>query len=143
MIRQPLQAINTFSTTSTTSSSSTFIAPNNDYLSLVGKLTVTTLSGGTSPTLDVYYQTTDDGGTTWYDVAHLTQATGATTSPIWTTVNSGSQTTAVHGAVGDATVTAGNVGIPLLSRNIRIKYVYAGSPTAANWTLVTNAHNQG
>ncbi len=142
MIRQPLQAIQTLTVTATTSSSTSFIAPNNDYFSLVGKLSVTTLSGGTSPTLDVYVQTTDDGGTTWFDVAHFTQATGATANPLWHILPNSQAGSAGVGAVGDKTISANAAGVPILSRNIKISYVYAGSPSAANWTLTLYAHNQ-
>lgn len=141
MIRQPLQAIKSMTVTATTSSSSTFIAPNNDYSSLIGKLSVTTLSGGTSPTLDVYIQTTDDGGTTWFDAAHFTQATGATSNPVWHIVPNASGTQGI-GVVGDATIAANGAGVPLLSRSIKVKYVYAGSPTDSNWSLTIYAHNQ-
>jgi hypothetical protein len=50
-----------------------------DSTSLVAYLSVTAASG-TSPTLDVKFQDSPDGGTTWFDIAGLafTQATGAT-----------------------------------------------------------------
>ena len=38
-----------------------------------------TAASGTSPTLDVVYQTTVDGGTTWFTHTSMTQATAATT----------------------------------------------------------------
>jgi len=45
---------------------------------ITGYLIVTAASG-TNPTLDVVYQTTPDGGTTWFTVTSFTQATGTTT----------------------------------------------------------------
>jgi hypothetical protein len=50
-----------------------------DSTNLVAYLSVTAASG-TTPTLDVKFQDSPDGGTTWFDIAGLafTQATGAT-----------------------------------------------------------------
>lgn len=44
---------------------------------VVGYLKVTAASG-TSPTLDVVYEVSPDGGTTWYTHTSFTQATGVT-----------------------------------------------------------------
>jgi hypothetical protein len=41
---------------------------------------VVTAASGTSPTLDLTWQHSIDGGTTWYTVATFTQATAATTA---------------------------------------------------------------
>ncbi|MEW6210780.1 MAG: hypothetical protein AB1631_20615 [Acidobacteriota bacterium] len=43
-----------------------------------------TANGGTSPTLDVKFQDSPDGGTTWFDVAgtSFTQVTGSTSSQV-------------------------------------------------------------
>jgi len=49
-----------------------------DWDEMVIYLNVTAASG-TSPTLDVVYQTSNDGGATWFTHTSLTQATGTTT----------------------------------------------------------------
>lgn len=49
-----------------------------DWDEVVGYLNVTAASG-TSPTLDIKYQTTPDDGTTWFDHTTFTQATTTTT----------------------------------------------------------------
>ena len=53
------------------------------YTQALVTLDVTAVSG-TTPTMTVKIQTSDDGGTTWYDLpnASFTQATGATTQAI-------------------------------------------------------------
>lgn len=49
-----------------------------DWDEVVGYLIATAVSG-TSPTLDVAYQVTPDGGTTYFTHTSFTQVTGATT----------------------------------------------------------------
>jgi hypothetical protein len=51
-----------------------------DALTIIGNL-----QGGTGGTLDVYLQTSYDGGTTWYDYAHWAQlsAGAAATLRVW------------------------------------------------------------
>lgn len=41
-----------------------------------------TAASGTSPTLDVVYQTSNDGGTTWFTHTSMTQATTTTTERV-------------------------------------------------------------
>ena len=137
MLRVPTQTAKSLNITATTSGNSVNTLPNNDLHALVGKLTITTLSG-TSPTLDVYIQTTDDGGTTYYDVAHFAQQTGAVTNAnaLWVTIPVDMGDGKYVGAAADASINASTVnGLPLLSSTYRVKYVYGGTVGTANWTL--------
>lgn len=86
---------------------------------------------GTSPTLDIVLQTTDDGGSNWYDVVRLAQVTANTTHPIFVPLKT-ENITAILTGVGDGTLSANSVsGLGLLSSNVRIKVTLGGSTTAA------------
>lgn len=68
--------------------SKTFTIPQ-DADNIVVKVPVASISG-TNPVYDIFIQTTDDGGTTWYDVARLPQVTGTTianAAALWANVN--------------------------------------------------------
>lgn len=96
-----------------------------------------TLTGGTGGTLDVYLQSSWDGGVTWYDLVHFTQlaAGGAARTYKATLALSTTITTVGKGSVGTpavalaaATVAAGHWG-----DMIRAVYV-AGASTSAGAT---------
>lgn len=85
---------------------------------------------GTSPTCNVYLQTTEDGGTTWRDVASFNQITTNISSQNaqWVTVSNltagtGSITTAAASSLGAGKVS----GLGLLSPYARIYLVYGGT----------------
>lgn len=97
---------------------------------------VATLAGATGGTLDVYLQTSFDGGTTWYDMAHFPQLAAAAPSSVrvWkigrieqvtTLTTIGSGTTAAPGVA-----LAANTVLPVWGDRIRAVYV-AGALTSA------------
>ena len=137
MLREKVQTYVSKNITATSSGNTTVVIPVNDFDSFIAKLVVTTLSG-TSPTLDVYIQTTDDGGTTWFDAAHFTQYSAASTNPNWMTIHvegGDGVISTLGGEIGDATIAASKTGVPLMDKLVRIKYVYGGTVGVANWTL--------
>lgn len=95
---------------------------------------VAALTGATGGTLDVYLQTSYDGGTTWYDFAHFAQVTAAA-AVVYKTWHVARQ---VQSAA--APVTVGKDAVPALAAStilggswgdlIRAVYV-AGVGTAA------------
>lgn len=95
-------------------------------------------ASGTNPTLDVYVQQTFDNGTTYVDVAHFTQITAALTNKARVCLARGNFTNALKEGVGDATVTAGQLGLPLLSSKGRIKWVIGG--TTPSFTMAVTAY---
>lgn len=108
-----------------------------DIDNLVCKMSVGTFTG-TSPTADIYIQTTDDGGTTWYDMGHFAQVTTAITNAnaLWMTipvngtsaVSSSTTSNGYTGAAADASISASKVsGIPVLNNLVRVKVVYGGT----------------
>lgn len=126
-----------------------------DTDNVILKIPVASING-TAPTADVYLQTTDDGGTTFYDVARVTiPATTvasvlsvANASAMWANApvlgspdnkNSGS-------IVGNASVRglASNTysGLPLLSTYGRVQISYGGTITTNNGLQVQVKVNQ-
>lgn len=116
-----------------TGTGATTVLPITDFNGLVAKLTVANVSG-TSPTLDLYLQTSDDGGTTWYDVWRATQITANTTNPHWAAVGSQDSSRAIA-TVGSKTISANSVGVPLLSNVVRVAYTIGGTTPSFDYTL--------
>ena len=96
-----------------------------------------TTFSGTSPTADVYLQTTPDGGTTWMDVVHFAQLTTgiATTASLWAFV--GCSTNSYAGARHDGGLSASSVYGTILSPTARVKIVYGGTIGSNSGLTVT------
>lgn len=146
MLKSPLQHFNLVTLTGVSASSASgdniVLLPESDFNNIVLKLKTANVSG-TSPTLDLYLQTTDDEGTTWYDSVHFTQLTGNTTNPYFAAVPNGGASVPTHiGTVGDATISAAAGGVPLLSRLVRVKAVIGGTTPAFDITLDALINNQ-
>lgn len=108
-----------------------------DTDNIVMKLTASVVGGTVSAT----FQTTDDGGTTWYDVARTpTVAVANNTIANWATIpviSNGFKVipgSIVGGTIGSAaaSVLAANSysGLPVLSPTNRIALIYTGNLTA-------------
>lgn len=126
----------------------TFTIPQ-DADNVVVKLTASVIAGGVSAT----FQTTDDGGTTWYDVARTSIVSNANnTTAEWlsipvigtgmnpqviSTVNAGS---VLGGAIGSAAAsTLGNrqiSGLPLMSNFNRVFLRYTSAVTSTDLARV-------
>ncbi|MBX4188448.1 MAG: hypothetical protein KW793_04965, partial [Candidatus Doudnabacteria bacterium] len=155
-IRLPLQTVldqnDAGNTGATSVRSYTFNIPQ-DTDAITVKVPVASING-TSPTADVYLQTSDDGGTTFYDVLHLPTITGTTianANALWGTAlvcgpgfrstQSGLSSliqTSVLTITGNASVRglgAGQIsGLPILGIQNRIQISYGGT-VAANTAL--------
>lgn len=131
-IRFPLQTVKSITNTATTGTTNyPFLVPQ-DIDNLVVKLYTGTFTG-TNPTLDVYVQTTDDGGTTWYDVAHFAQATAAISKQLaeWITIPVNLTTKTVPSTSGSSQLAASLVSpIPLLSKEVNIAVKLGGTQVA-------------
>jgi len=95
---------------------------------VVVKFTASVAGAGISAVL----QTTDDGGSTWYDVARTSVVSNANAvTAEWITA----QTTSNSGAIGRAgasTLTgSGESGLPVLSQTGRVFIILGGNITAA------------
>ena len=102
-----------------------------------------TAMGGS--TCDIYVQTTDDGGTTWYDCGHFAQfATSTITSAnalfMTIPVNGTGVATGGSGYIGASaatTITASRIsGLPILASRVRLSFVYAGANTTNTGIVV-------
>jgi len=136
-IRLPLRTVKNIVDTALTSTVNYNFVLDQDITNLVVKMSVGTFTG-TSPTADVYIQTTDDGGTTWYDMAHFAQVTTAITNAnaLWVTipvdgtsaVSSSTTSNGYTGAAAAASISASKVsGLPVLSTLCRVSIVYGGT----------------
>jgi hypothetical protein len=114
---------------------------NFDFDSLTFKLNVTVASG-MAPTLNVFIQTSNDGGTNWLDCAHFAQLSSPTSDAHYASVPASVGSAAVHGAIGDATIAASAVGVPVLDRVVRAKWVMAAA-SAFTFQIDAIMNNEG
>ncbi len=151
-IRFPLTTVLDYTDTGLGASSvtsKTFTIPQ-DADNIVLKVPVASISG-TSPAFDIFLQTSDDGGTTWYDQARLPQITGTTIAnagALWASVpvigmgirtTQGPQVSVLGGGPGSSILSitgnasvrglaAGSVsGLPVLGPLGRIQMSIAGT----------------
>lgn len=154
-IRLPLQTILDYNDTPQTGSTSvaggvakTFMLPQ-DTDNVVVKLTASVIAGGVSAT----FQTSDDGGSTWYDVARTSIVSNANnTTAEWlsipvigsgvnpqvvSTVNAGS---VLGGSIGSAAASVlGNKqvsGLPLMGLLNRVFLRYTSAVTSTDLARV-------
>ena len=127
-IRFPLQVVKSITNTATTGTTNyDFFLPQ-DCDSVVVKLYTGTFTG-TSPTINVFVQTSDDGGTTWYDLAHFAQLVAEVTkqNANWVTLGVSNKSSNASVA-GGSTLAVGLVSpIGILSRNMRVSCLVGGT----------------
>lgn len=143
MLRQPTKnQVSTLQTAVTGSSNSGLLLfPEFDFNSVTFKLNVTGVTG-TSPTLDLVVQTSNDGGTTLLDCVRFAQITATTTNAHYATAPvAGIQ--AVHGAVGAGTISASAVGVPILGRAYKAVWTIGGTSPAFTFELDAILASQG
>lgn len=140
MIRKPIQQyalLAQTATTAATGSSGTVVLPFSDFNSLVFKVLCSAASATAS--LDLWIQTTDNGGTTWYDCLKFPTITASSANPYWGKSELGGNS--MIGLVGASTVTttAGATGVPLLSNTLRAYWNLAGTTPSASFTVTLEA----
>jgi hypothetical protein len=131
MLRQPIKTLYSKTVTATSNGTDTFVIDVNDFDALIAKIAVPTLAG--SGTLDVYLQTSFDGGSNWVDVVHFTQITATLSNPLYAMISAVGNV--FKGAVGDAVISAGTLGVPFVGKNARLKYVFGGSISSISFTV--------
>lgn len=157
-IRLPLTTVLDYNDSGNTGATSvvsqTFLVPQ-DIDNVVVKVQKASITG-TNPTVDVYLQTSDDGGTTYYDVVRLPTITGTTianASALWASVPvngsgvrsfatgtsstaSGTTQASILQVTGNASVRglgAGQQsGLPILGLQNRIQISYGGTIATNN-----------
>jgi len=90
-----------------------------------------TFGSGAATTLDVYLQTSFDGGTNWCDVVHFAQFTTASARAAAAVV----QGAFAPAAVTDGTLAAGTANAGLFGPWWRVKYTVVGAYTATTIRL--------
>jgi hypothetical protein len=136
-LRRPLKTLNLVPSAARTSNGNTgaIVINDMDMENLLVRLSVTAASG-TSPTLDVYFQQSLDGGSTWVDVAHYPQVTGTLSNPHYLNLAVGASNV-ISSGVGDGTIAANSLGTSLVSNVWRIRWVIGG--TSPSFTFAVDA----
>jgi len=95
-----------------------------------------TAASGTNPTLDMYIQTSFDGGSTWHDMVHASQFTG-TSQLAYDWANLSAIPQDIGGNFGgDAALSANQSnGGPLVPGAMRVKWVIAGTTPSFTFTV--------
>lgn len=153
-IRIPLQGVLDYADTGTSSVATGTIKTfqvTQDTDNVVVKLTASVIGGGVS----CYLQTSDDGGTTYYDVGRTsvisngTQwlSAGTLSAGLGATSTSVIGTTFVNGAIGSATASTVGIkqmtGLPILGIQNRVVLSYSAAGTANDLVRVqVSANNQ-
>ena len=124
-----------------TGTSSTFVLTANDFNNIVVGLSCASVSG-TSPTFDLYLQTLGPDGN-WYDCYHWAQQTANTTAntQLFANISNGDGASTAIGSVGNKTVGANALGVPLLSTAVRFAYTITG--TTPSITPTVNVYAPG
>lgn len=153
-IRLPLTTVLSYDDVGQTGATSTaggvaktFTIPQ-DADTVVVKLTASVIAGAVSATL----QTTDDGGTTWYDVARTSVVSNANNATAtWCSGNVGAMgiATAQNGfptasiltvgirSTAASTLAANQVsGLPILSQQARVFLIYTAAVSSTDLALV-------
>jgi len=103
-----------------------------DFDGVTFELNVTAVTG-TSPTLDVYIQTQDSAGN-WRDVVHFTQITASSASRYYAEITPGSGDRYI-GAVTSTGISAGTLGVGILTNNLRAVSQIGGTTPTFTYTL--------
>jgi len=105
-----------------------------DIENLLIRLSVTASSG--TPTLDVFFQQSLDGGATWVDVARFPQVTAALSNPHYLSLAVGADNR-IASSVGDGTIAANSIGTSLVSNVWRVRWNMGG--TSPSFTFAVDA----
>lgn len=157
-IRLPTQTVLTATTTDTGTSSVAggvpfpFLVPQ-DTDNIVVKFQASVVGAGASVTL----QTSDDGGTTYYDVARTSTVSGAgagnaqwISAPVIsaginprTTFSGGSVVGGTIGSAAASTLASGAVsGLPILGQQNRLFVIYSGNITTSSIVATVKVNSQ-
>ncbi len=137
-LRRPVKTKQLVASQAYTSSANSGVIVINDLdLSNLNLELVCTAASGTSPTLDVVFQQSLDGGTTFLDVARFAQLTASAANNSYIKLSAGG-TDAVVGVVGDGTIAASALGLSLVSNAWRVKWTIGG--TTPSFTFAVNAY---
>lgn len=137
-LRKPIEAhtlLANVGTTATTGTSGAITLRDFDFNNLIFQLTVPSISA--TALLDVWVQTTLDGGTTWLDMIKFKTFSASAANSDYASASLGSLS--LMGTVGASTITstAGGTGVPLLSPTLRAYWNLAGTTPSASFNLTS------
>jgi hypothetical protein len=112
---------------------------NFDFDSVVFELNVTQVAA-TTTTLDVYVQTKDSAGND-RDVCRFAAFTASSANRHYAIVPVAGGAGAVKGAVGDRSISASTLGVPILTRDFKVAAVLTGTD-AVSFTLTAYFNHQ-
>jgi len=143
-VRKPISTytlVNQVATTGATGQSGATVLRNFDFDALVFALTCSSMSA--TATLDVWVQSSLDGGTTWYDMLRFPRVTASGANPQFAIASLAGQL-AMIGTIGASTLssTAGGTGVPLLSNVINVFWNLGGTTPSASFALAAYQHQQ-
>lgn len=145
-LRQPnLQNIYSVTSTAVSTENKPFTIPMQDVSSLVVK--VYSAGMDASATCDIKIQTTDDGGTTWYDCgafAQLTTSAITAANALWMVVPIDGTAAVSNGYTGAANAASASTvtGLPILGKYNRILFTYGTATTNSGITVNVYATTQ-
>lgn len=125
--------LNIVATTATTGSSGPVVLRDSDLNNLVFKVLATSLSATAS--LDIWIQTSLDGGATFVDCIKFPTISASAANAYWGSASLGGLS--VAGLVGASTITstAGGTGVPLLSNTIQAYWNLGGTTPSASFQV--------
>lgn len=146
-IRLPIQTVLDYNDSgnvgATSIVSKTFVLPQ-DTDSVIMKVPVTSISG-TAPVVDVFLQTSDDGGSTWYDCANIRPTSTVISSVLFVNnatamfagvpviVGGGRSNSSVTGNTSASSLGANQYsGLPIMGTVGRVSIKYSGTITTNN-----------
>jgi hypothetical protein len=147
-IRRPIQNYvftQQVGTTAVTGSSGAQVLRFTDFDQMTFMLTCSGITAAS--TLDVWVQTSPDGGTTFYDTGRFQRLSATGTNPTFLAASLGAN--AAFGTMNinttTVTATAGATGLPLLSNVVQILWGLGGTSPSASFgvTGFTSNFNRG
>jgi len=148
MIRYPLTSLFAASINATANVQHTFTLPANDIDGLVVKLVAQTMTNNNN--LDVFVQTSDDGGTTFYDCVHFQTLNNTVTNAnaMFATIPVNIGDGVLVSSPGNGSIAASTrSGLPLLGLVGRVRWIFTGasgtSLCSATVSLLGNNQSHG
>jgi hypothetical protein len=111
------------------------------WTDVFGMINVSAVPAGGTPTLDVYIQTSPDGGTSWKDIVH-TQFTTSALKRFFQIAGGAAGSTAIL-AASDAALAGETVVQGPWGDLLRVKWIFAAGGSTGAYTLAVQVVTKG
>lgn len=142
MLRQPVRTFSVLASSGYTTGNHVSVTtqlPEFDFNSIAYKLQVPNGNGNADWAVDFAVQTTDDGGTTWWDLGRFATITASAASgTAWFFSGAADDNSRMIGKLG-GTVGSNTIGVPHLSRLIRANFNVIGAAAGNTATIQLDA----